>query len=207
MTDLRKLLVAALTLSLPLTALAQTTPAEPSKPPPEATPPAAKPPPPPPPAVQVYGTLNVNLQYTQAKDATVGNANDVSSRFGVSIDSSNVGVRGTLKLNDAVSAVYQCETGANIDGEATVTLCNRNSRVGLSNAAFGTVFYGNWDSPYKSGTYGTKADDPFGNTDVYGFNGLMGSPGWSVRSTTINNAAPAAAGVASFDNRIANAVA
>jgi predicted porin len=203
MTDLRSFL-AALTLTLPVLAAAQT-PATPEAAPPAtapATPPAEKPAPPPPPLAQIYGTLNVNLQYTEAAGATAPNSN-VKPRFAVSIDSSNIGVRGTLKLTEMYSAVYQCETGANIDGEAGAVLCNRNSRVGLS-SFWGTLAYGNWDMPMKSGTYGTKADDPFGNTDVYGFNGLMGSPGWSVRSVSLNQAAPAATGVASFDNRGGN---
>ena len=49
MTELRKVLVAVLTLSLPISALAQAAPAAPAAPP----------------TVQVYGTLNVNLQYTR----------------------------------------------------------------------------------------------------------------------------------------------
>jgi hypothetical protein len=197
MTALRKFVSAALTLSLPLSVLAQATPpaAEPAKP-------AAAPPP----LVQVYGTLNVNLQYTEAGDATAGAANDVQPRFAVSIDSSNVGVRGTLKLNDAVSAIYQCETGASVDGEAGAVLCNRNSRIGLQ-GFFGTVFLGNWDTPYKSGAYGTKADDVFGNTDVFGFNGIMGSPGYGTRSVGAFNAAIVAAQAAAFDVRGGNSVA
>jgi len=192
MTALKKLL-ASLTLTLPLAALAQA---------PAAAAPAA-----PPPVVQVYGTFNVNLQYTEASDATVGATNDIQPRFAVSIDSSNVGVRGTLKLNDMVSATYQCETGASVDGEAGAVLCNRNSRIGLTGGAFGTVFLGNWDTPYKSGAYGTKADDVFGNTDVFGFNGIMGSPGYGTRSVGAFNAAPAATGLAAFDIRGGNSVA
>lgn len=187
MTELRKVLVAALTLSLPISALAQA-----------AAPPA-------PPAVQVYGTLNVNLQYTEAGDATAGSASDVSARFAVSTDSSNVGVRGTLKLNDALSATYQCETSANVDGEGPSGICNRNSRIGLT-GGFGTVAYGTWDTPFKGNAYGTKADDPFGNTDVFGYQGLMGSPGYGSRTSNFSGSQTAATR-ASFDQRGTNSLA
>lgn len=196
MTALRKSL-ASLALTLPFTVLAQA-PAAPAEP--AAAPPA----PPPPPVVQVYGTLNVNLHYTEASGAAPGEDN-VSGRFVISPDSSNVGVRGTLALSDAVSAVYQCEIGANIDGEALASPCNRNSRVGLT-GMFGTLAYGNWDTPFKSAHYGTKADDPFGNTDVFGQQGLMGSPGFGVKTGSINNAAPPAAGLAGFDTRGGNSL-
>ena len=185
----RKLLV-VLAAASPLCALAQ------------ATAPAASPPAP---LVQVYGTLNVNLQYAKADDATAGNQADVSGRMAISIDSTNIGVRGTADLVQGLKAVYQCETQASIDGEDTRALCNRNSRVGLS-AKWGTLFYGNWDTPYKALAYGTKADDPFGNTDVFGYQGLIGSPGYRVRSTAFNGG-PAAPVTAGFDQRAANSIA
>lgn len=188
MKALKKLLVAVIALS-PLATFAQEAakPAEPPKPPPMA---------------QVYGTLNVNLQYTGAEGAT-NTAQNVKPRFGIGLDSSNIGVKGMTDLTETVKAVYQCETGAQIDGEGVVGICNRNSRVGLQ-GAFGTVFYGNWDTPYKNGTYGTNADDPFGNTDVYGHASLMGSPGYGVRSGAIGNAAGTSAG---FDMRAGNSLA
>jgi predicted porin len=211
MKALRKLLTAALATALPLAALAQPAPTEQppvsenrptpaaETPPPVA--PAPKPAAAPAPLVTVYGTLNVNLQYTEASDATSGSAADVSPRTAVSIDSSNIGVRGALDIAHGMKAVYQCETQASIDGLDTRAICNRNSRIGLS-GTFGTLFLGNWDTPYKALAYGTKADDPFGNTDVFGFQGLFGSPGYGVRSTAFSGAANAG-----FDQRAANSVA
>jgi predicted porin len=213
MTSLKKL-IAVVAVSLPLVAMAQPVPepapaappaaapaAEPAKP---AAAPAAKPP-----LVSVYGTLNLNLQYTEASDATAGSASDVSARAAISTDSSNVGVRGGLGVAHGLNVVYQCETAASIDGEDTRTLCNRNSRVGLS-GDWGTLFYGNWDTPYKSGHYGGKADDPFGNTDTFGFQGVLGSPGYGVRSSAFNSAPTGSAlaiTTASFDQRAGNSVA
>lgn len=164
------LIVAALVALAPFTSQAQTTP-EPKKDQPAK--PAA-------PTVQLYGTLNVNTQWTRAKGLT--SAQDVSPRLAVSTDSTNIGVRGGVQLTDWARAEFQCETAANVDGIGPVGICNRNSRIGL-NTPVGLFWYGNWDTPYKAMFYGTKADDPFGNTDVYGFQGIMGSPGGAYRSS------------------------
>ena len=137
-------------------------------------------------SVTVYGTLNVNAQSVDATGTSPTTAN-VKSRVGVSVDSSNIGVRALLKVDDMIGGVAQCETSANVDGIAGAGLCNRNSRVGLT-GAWGTLFYGNWDTPYKLAAYGTKADDPFGNTDVYDAAGLMTSPGFNTTTGAYSTA-------------------
>jgi predicted porin len=186
MMALRKLIAASLAAALPMAALAQAA----------ATPAAA-----PAPLVTIYGTLNLNTQWTDAGDATAGSASDVSGRFAVSSDSTNIGFRGGLDVAHGLKVVYQCETAAGLDISAG-SLCGRNSRVGLS-GNFGTLFWGNWDTPFKAGTYGTKADDPFGNTDVFAYQGIMGSPGFGARS-----GAWAGSGVVhSFDLRAGNSIA
>ncbi len=173
MTTQKKLLVAALTLSVPSAALAQTTITG-----------------------RVFGTLNVNLQNTRQ--------NGVANRFAVSTDSSNVGWLGDVELYPWLKAVARCETSANIDGISVSGICNRNSRVGLS-TDWGTLFYGNWDTPFKAVTYGTKADDPFLSTDVFGYQGIMGSPGFNYRSGTFVTAPGTTVG--GFDVRAGNSVA
>ncbi len=196
MTSLKKL-SAVLAVSLPLLAVAQPAAEPPPAAPPAAAPapaapapaapaPAATPAAAKPPLAQIYGTLNVNFQVEEAPNPThaVGTASpNVRYRFGLSTDSSNIGVRGTADTSVAgIGVVYQCETSAAIDGIGSIGLCNRNSRLGVS-SPYGTLFYGNWDSPYKAAWYGTKADDAFGNTDVYDATGIMGSPGFNTKST------------------------
>lgn len=193
MKALKKLSAAALALSLPLAGFAQTPePAKPAESAPAATPAPAPAPAPSAvakvvekvaeakPTVALYGTLNVNFQTTRAGGAT-NPSQSVSSRFATSTDSSNIGVRGGLTVNEWVGATYQCETSASVDGINPSGICNRNSRLGLT-GSWGTLFYGNWDTPFKAASYGTKADDPFQNTDVFGFQGIMGSPGFNYRS-------------------------
>ncbi len=181
--------------SLPLLALAQA-PAEPAKP---AEAPAAKPAP----IATLYGTLNVNFQITSATGATTA-TQDVKSRNAVSTDSSNIGVRGNLKVDEWVGATFQCETSANVDGIGASGICNRNSRLGLS-GPWGTLFYGNWDTPFKAATYGTKADDPFEKTDTFGYQGIMGSPGFNYRSGGWSTASNSS--TMGFDVRANNSVA
>lgn len=192
MMALKKLFAVALAVALPAAALAQAAAPAPAAAP--ATPAPA-------PLVQVYGTLNVNLQYTGAESAT-NTAQNVKPRLGLGLDSSNIGVKGTVDVVGGLKVTYQCETSANIDGEGVSGICNRNSRAGIM-GDFGTIWYGNWDTPYKAGTYGTNADDPFGNTDVYGHANIMGSPGYGTRSSNIGNAAGT---TAAFDNRGGNSV-
>jgi predicted porin len=184
MTSLKKL-IAVLAISLPLAAMAQ-----------QAAAPAAEKPP----LAQIYGTLNLNLQNI----GTVGSPHganlaetNVQSRWAVSADSTNIGVKGTAAVSSGFSVVYQCESDAKLDGTGTNVLCTRNSRVGLTHPTYGTLFYGNWDSPFKALYYGTKADDPFGSTDVFGANNIMGSPGFRTLS----------GGTTGFDIRRTNSVA
>ncbi|CAG0991232.1 Outer membrane porin protein 32 [Geobacteraceae bacterium] len=164
--------------------------------------------------VQIYGTLNVNFQNTERGGATnVGTPGmatlsaaptgvNATSRNAVSTDSSNIGFRGMEDLGGGLKAVWQVETSANVDGNNLAAIGNRNSKIGLA-GSFGEVFFGNWDTPYKAGTYGTAVGDPFGQTDVFGFQSIMSSPGFNQRSGTYvsgtNNA--------SFDNRANNTVA
>ncbi len=207
------LAVALALATVPFLALAQA-PAEPPKP---SEAPAAKPAEPPkPPLFTIYGTLDANGQYTKAGGATTGtpppnapstaNLPAVQGRGAASFDSSNIGIRGVLQVNEYAGATYQCETAASADGIFSPTptgICNRNSRIGIT-GNWGTLFYGNWDTPFKAAIYGTKADDPFNKTDVYGFQGIMGSPGFNYRSGSFSTASNST--TTGFDIRAQNSV-
>ncbi len=168
----------------------------------EVRPPAAPATKPAAPLATVYGTLNVNFQITAARNATDA-AQNVKTRNAVSTDSSNIGVRGSLIVNEYVGATYQCEISANVDGINAAGICGRNSRIGVT-GNWGTLFYGNWDTPFKAVAYGTKADDPFMNTDVFGYQSIMGSPGFNYRSSAWATASDTK--IAGFDVRASNSV-
>lgn len=128
----------------------------------------------------------MNFQWTQGKGATQS-AQSVEPRTAVSTDSTNLGIRGTFDVQEVLQVVCQCETSAAVNSLSV----SGNSRVGLSGFAWGTVFYGSSGTPYKAMAYGTKADDPFFATDVYGFASILSSPGlnykgggWATASNT-----------------------
>jgi predicted porin len=209
--DVRKMaLIAALAVTSPFLALAQASPPQPETKPPEQPPVSESPNPPPvaPPAaaakpaevkpsatVGLYGTVNVNTQLTSQQG--------VSRRAAVSTDSTNIGVRGSATLNEWLRAELQCETSANLDGIGPAGICGRNSRVALG-GEWGTLWYGNWDTPFKGAWVGTKADDPFQNTDVFDSASLMSSPGFNYRSSGWKTAADTA--IAGFDVRASNSI-
>jgi predicted porin len=192
--------VAALILST-ASASAQEAPAAPPTPAAPAPAPTAAAPTPKA-SVTVYGTLNGNFQITQAKGAT-NPAESVVARNAVSIDSSNVGVRAQADLGNGLGVTAQCETSASFDGIDAKGICSRNSRVGVT-SAYGTLFFGNWDTPFKGATAGTKVDDPFLSTDVFGYQSIIGSPGYNYRSGAWSTASDTK--IAGFDVRASNSV-
>ncbi|HET6413403.1 MAG TPA: porin [Anaeromyxobacter sp.] len=152
----------------------------------------------------IYGTLNLNFQDSKMQGAA-NPALNVNPRTLVSTDSSNIGIRGTFDVAGGLQVVYQCETSAAINGVSVSGICNRNSRVGLGSPVYGTLFYGNWDTPYKATTFGTKADDPFYATDVWDFESILTSPGFNTKTSgwVTGSATP----VTSFAVRLNNTVA
>ena len=112
--------------------------------------------------VTLYGTLNMDFENVKADGATavavpsVGATGiNLPSRNKVSQNSSNIGFRGIEPLGGGLNAIFQLESGVNIDTGAVTTsagaFATRNSNVGLS-GGFGTIFFGNWDTPYKNST-------------------------------------------------------
>jgi predicted porin len=77
-------------------------------------------------SVQLYGRLNGGLDYYKAPGATIGGAGAATDssregRFRVFDNSSRVGVRGTEDLGNGLKAIFQIETGVNIDNGQTQT--------------------------------------------------------------------------------------
>lgn len=154
-------------------------------------------------SVTIYGTFNADFQSVEAKGATTGAAADVSSRTAVSSNSSNIGFKGVEDLGGGLKAIFQVESSVGVDDSAGSTFGGRNTNVGLT-GNFGTVFLGQWDTPYKVLT--TKID-PFYATTIASNNSIVGSPGFNVRSGTVAGpAATAATGDASFDRRQRNSL-
>jgi predicted porin len=151
-----------------------------------------------------------------AGSATTGQPSGLvaPSRNRVTSNSSNIGFRGKEELGMGLNAIFQIETGISMDSASTTTttagnassgfLGTRNTNIGLSSAKLGTIFYGNWDTPYKSLT-NTATFDSFWATGIANGNTMIGTPGFGIASSTAsgrnNNASDA-----SFDRRQGNAV-
>src|SRR5437660_9112289 len=181
--------------------------------------------------VEIYGTINVDAEAVQATGtsrASVHPANqlgatptgiDVPHRDRVTSNSSNIGFRGAQPLGGGLRAFFQIESAVGFDNQATFGantangspvgggFATRNTNVGVSDA-WGRVFLGQWDTPYKviSG-----AVDPIYFTGIAYTGALIGSPGFGVAPVTNGNVTLNAAGTtfanvanASFERRQGN---
>ncbi len=181
--------------------------------------------------VQIYGTINVDYEGVEATGASPAAAHpanqlgatptgvDVPHRDRVTSNSSNIGVRGAQPLAGGLKVFFQVESAIGWDNQATFGantangspvgggFATRNTNVGVS-GAWGSVFLGQWDTPYKvlSG-----AVDPMYFTGIAYTGALIGSPGFGIGPVTNGNVTLNAAGTAyanttnaSFERRQGN---
>jgi predicted porin len=87
--------------------------------------------------VQIYGRANVGVDNYQATGATNG-ANDLKSRMRVFDQGSRLGVRGSEDLGGGLKAIFQIESGVNIDSGTA------NGQSGAANTSTG--FFASRDS-------------------------------------------------------------
>ncbi|MDN0075664.1 porin [Crenobacter sp. SG2303] len=166
--------------------------------------------------VTIYGTLLPFVDSYRTTGATVGrpdNApNQVKSYPGTNVPSmgresantSNLGFKGDEDLGDGLKAVWQIESQIGIDGDNSPPslFATRNTRLGLASARWGTLFAGNWDTPYKAAQIVVNpfvAVNPF---DDY----LIGNPGFGVPGTTTQSGRINGKADASFSRRQGNSV-
>ena len=156
--------------------------------------------------VTLYGTLNADFEDVKAEGArdvidpvtgAVTPGTQLKSRTRVSSNSSNIGFHGSEPLGGGLNAWFQVENSVFLDVGGG-TWASRNSGVGL-NGGFGTVLFGNWDSPYKTAT---GRLDPFGDTSIGAYTAIMGGGG----SPTSANGGTTLVNRASFDRRVNNTV-
>jgi predicted porin len=107
--------------------------------------------------VDVYGKLHASVNFYNDQATTVED-------MGISSNASRIGFKGTEDLGGGLSAIWQVETGLNMDegtgSSAAAGWATRNSFVGLK-GGFGTFLLGKHDTPLKS--VGRKVD-LFGDT-------------------------------------------
>jgi predicted porin len=171
--------------------------------------------------IKLYGTLHPFLENFRTDNATprgltpeTGGASQViaadytgenlPNRFRITSGTSHIGFRGELRLGERVRAFFQVESAVNPDGDHPVLTspwASRNSAVGLT-GDYGTLFYGNWDTPYKHPTLyvgAIRGQNPFDNP-------LTGNPGFNVPGTTTQNGRASSRSDAAFNRRQGNSI-
>jgi predicted porin len=140
-------------------------------------------------SVQIYGRLNIALE-------NVRNSADAKGQRTIATRESNnrsvLGFRGSEELGDGLKAIYQVEGTLSLDTGAG-SIAARDTRVGVE-GTLGTIFAGNWTTPYNSAT---ASLDPFYPTTA-GYMSIMGNGSASTTDNSIDTA--------SFDRRQQNSV-
>lgn len=113
--------------------------------------------------VDIYGIFGASVDIFDRD-------NTQEDEFRVSSTASRIGFKGAEDLGGGLSAIWQVETGLDIDTSGG-SWGSRNTFVGLSSKSLGTVRIGNYDTAYKmsSGRY-----DVFIDT-MADYNTIMGS--------------------------------
>jgi predicted porin len=124
--------------------------------------------------VDVYGQFDVNFAQQQGIKSTAAAATQKNSAYRIDSNASRIGFKGSEDLGGGMKALWQYETGLNLDdnaGAAGGGLAGmRNSFLGLG-SEMGTVLAGRHDTPYK---LGTGSLDPFADT-VGDYNSIVGA--------------------------------
>ncbi|APD11280.1 hypothetical protein UC34_12940 [Pandoraea vervacti] len=113
------------------------------------------------------------------------------------------GMRGKEDLGDGYAAIWQIETPVSIDGKATGAIGARNSNVGVK-GPFGTVFMGNWDTPYQWSTL--SVGSPVRNPYTGDLSTILSNPGFNVPNTTTQSGRVNNASDATFNRRQGNTI-
>jgi predicted porin len=134
-------------------------------------------------AVEIYGRAYVGLDNWSALGATAGSAQDYKSRMRVYDNRSRLGFRGSEDLGGGLKAIFQVETGVNMDsgsgngqdGTANASsgfLASRDSYAGLA-GSWGAFRFGR-QTIYQPNGSNEQTDLNYVNTGVPYFQGLFG---------------------------------
>lgn len=122
-----------------------------------------------------YGKINVDVESVKSDKVTTP-ATTATSLNRLQSNASRFGFKGSEDLGDGLQAIYQFEAQIDSvnDKNAKVPFNGiRNSQIGLK-GSFGTVFAGNWDTPYK---LVHNKIELFDNTTVFSAIQLVGVTG------------------------------
>ena len=166
--------------------------------------------------VVVYGLAMPFLDNARTSGATQGapsdrpnqvpasaytGVNDLS-RYRITVGTSALGFRGSEDLGTNLKAVWQLESGFQIDQNSGPGLGARDSKIGLK-GNWGEVFMGQWDTPYK---FISLAVNPLRAGYVFDRTAITSNPGFGVPNTTTQFTRIGGKADAAFDRRQGNSV-
>jgi predicted porin len=166
--------------------------------------------------VEMYGTAMPFLDNAKTTGATTSVPADrpnmlpataytgvnAASRWRITAGTSAWGFRGTEDLAPGLKAVWQLESGFQVNQNTGPGLGARNSKVGLQ-CGWGEIFLGQWDTPYKAISL---AINPIRAGYIFDYTAIMGNPGMGVPATTTQFTRIGAKPDAAFDKRAGNSV-
>jgi predicted porin len=168
--------------------------------------------------VEMYGTVFPVFDSAETKNATTPapttdrpsqlpasaytGANDLR-RTRITVGTTNWGFRGYEDLWPGLRAVWQLESGFQIDQNVGPGIAARDNKIGLQGPAWGEFFLGQWDTPYK---YISLPVNPLRGGYVFDRTAITGNPGMGVGNTTTQFTRIGAKPDASFDRRQGNSV-
>ncbi len=125
--------------------------------------------------VQIYGRANLGLDNYSATGSTAGAQFDYKARNRVFDTASRIGFRGTEDLGNGLKALFQIETGVNMDSGngngqnglangSTGSLASRDSFVGLQ-GGMGRVTFGRQSIFYSNGAVAQTSSN-YVNTEI-----------------------------------------
>ena len=163
-------------------------------------------------SVTIYGVADVGLEHVEAKgtpDVNGGAAKDVLGKSRVTANSSYIGFKGQEELGGGLKAIWQVEQGVYIDdggGTSANGFATRDSFVGLTSTAAGTVVMGRLTTPTRA--VASKLDVFPGQAGMGANQAILGNTGVNANNTSVNGVATkSGAGSLNFDTRKTNAVA
>lgn len=113
--------------------------------------------------LQLYGRLNVGIDNYEAKGAAAGSGANYDGRMRIFDTASRIGLRGSEDLGSGMRAIFQIETGVNVDsgnsnGQNGINNPNsgfwasRDSWVGIEGDRFGRLTFGRQSVYWSNGT-------------------------------------------------------
>lgn len=139
--------------------------------------------------VTVYGQADVSFESATSTGAANGVNRGTFNR--VSSNGSYIGFKGSEALGSGLKAVFQIESGIDLDNN-TGMVGGRDTFVGLSSADLGTVILGTLTGPTR--TAGLMADSRLGHAGISAGSSIFGKP-------------EGGQGTGTFDTRFSNAIA